>query len=208
MIPLRSAETQKKEFDLQAVQTTKINLELQKYADNSDSDYRERIQDAAVFANVLREVAPENSLVVLHYAPEVIFTTETEEFNSSIYMNGNMWRFKVNGSVHYELEEADKLAPARALKKMWDIVIPLLPEGYIVHGNADPNDPPEEAKIRNAMRMRLGFSDVQASGDVFGIVKEGKLNPLTLEEFLALTGAEPFSLKQKFSVRKINWPGA
>ena len=208
MIPLRSAETQKKEFDLQAVQTTKINLELQKYADSSNSDYKERIQDAAVFANVLREVAPENSLVVLHYAPEVIFTTETEEFNSSIYMNGNMWRFKVNGSVHYELEEADKLAPARALKKMWDIVIPLLPEGYIVHGNADPNDPPEEAKIRNAMRMRLGFSDVQASGDVFGIVKEGKLNPLTLEEFLALTGAEPFSLKQKFSVRKINWPGA
>ena len=208
MIPLRSAETQKKEFDLQAVQTTKINLELQKYADNSDSDYRERIQDAAVFANVLREVAPENSLVVLHYAPEVIFTTETEEFNSSIYMNGNMWRFKVNGSVHYELEEADKLAPARALKKMWDIIIPNLPEGYIVHGNADPNDPPEEAKIRNAMRMRLGFSDVQLSGDVFGIVKEGKLNPLTLEEFLALTGAEPFSLKQKFSVRKINWPGA
>ena len=208
MFPLRSAETQKKEFDLQAVQTTKINLELQKYADSSNSDYKERIQDAAVFANVLREVAPENSLVVLHYAPEVIFTIETEEFNSSIYMNGNMWRFKVNGSVHYELEEADKLAPARALKKMWDIIIPNLPEGYIVHGNADPNDPPEEAKIRNAMRMRLGFSDVQLSGDVFGIVKEGKLNPLTLEEFLALTGAEPFSLKQKFSVRKINWPGA
>ena len=208
MFPLRSAETQKKEFDLQAVQTTKINLELQKYADSSNSDYKERIQDAAVFANVLREVAPENSLVVLHYAPEVIFTIETEEFNSSIYMNGNMWRFKVNGSVHYELEEADKLAPARALKKMWDIIIPNLPEGYIVHGNADPNDPPEEAKIRNAMRMRLGFSDIQPSGDVFGIVKEGKLNPLTLEEFLALTGAEPFSLKQKFSVRKINWPGA
>jgi hypothetical protein len=205
MIPLRSAETQKKEYDLQAVQTTKINLELQK---DTDGDYRERIEDAAVFANVLREVAPENSLIVLHYAPEVIFTTETEDFTSSIYMNGNMWRFKVNGSVHYELEEADKLAPGRALKKMWDLVIPRLPEGYIVHGNADPNDPPEEAKIRNAMRMRLGFSDVQASGDVFGIVKEGKLNPLTLDDFLALTGASPFSLKQKFSVRKINWPGA
>jgi len=205
MIPLRSAETQKKEYDLQAVQTTKINLELQK---DTDGDYRARIEDAAVFANVLREVAPENSLIVLHYAPEVIFTTETEDFTSSIYMNGNMWRFKVNGSVHYELEEADKLAPGRALKKMWDLVIPRLPEGYIVHGNADPNDPPEEARIRNAMRMRLGFSDIQASGDVFGIVREGKLNPLTLDEFLALTGASPFSLKQKFSVRKINWPGA
>jgi len=205
MIPLRSAETQKKEYDLQAVQTTKINLELQK---DTDGDYRARIEDAAVFANVLREVAPENSLIVLHYAPEVIFTTETEDFTSSIYMNGNMWRFKVNGSVHYELEEADKLAPGRALKKMWDLVIPRLPEGYIVHGNADPNDPPEETRIRNAMRMRLGFSDIQASGDVFGIVREGKLNPLTLDEFLALTGASPFSLKQKFSVRKINWPGA
>jgi len=87
------------------------------------------------------------------------------------------------------------------------MIIPRLPEGYIVHGNADPNDPPEEAKIRNAMRMRLGFSDVQASGDVFGIVREGRLCPLTLDEFLALTGEEPSSLKQKFSVRKINWPG-
>ena len=205
MIPLRSAETQKKEYDLQAVQTTKINLELQKY---TDGDYRERIEDAAVFANILRGVAPENSLIVLHYAPEVIFTTETEDFTSSIYMNGNMWRFKVNGSVHYELEEADKLAPGRALKKMWDLIIPRLPEGYIVHGNTNPNDPPEEAKTRNAMRMRLGFSDIQASGDVFGIVREGKLNPLTLDEFLTLTGETPMQLKQKFSVRKINWPGA
>ena len=208
MVPLRSTETQKKEFDLQAVQTTKINLELQKYADLPNTDYRERIEDAAVFANVLREVAPEDSLIILHYAPEVIFTTETEDFTSSIFMNGNMWRFKVNGSVHYELEEADKLAPSRALKKMWDLIIPRLPEGYIVHGNTDPNDPPGEAKLRNAMRMRLGFSDIQASGDVFGVVKEGKLNPLTLDEFLTLTGAEPFSLQQKFSVRKINWPGA
>jgi hypothetical protein len=207
MIPLRSAETQKKEFDLQAVQTTKINLELQKHTDNPDSNYREHLKDAAVFANVLRSVAPENSLVVLHYAPEIIFTTETEDFTCGIYMNGNMWRFKVNGSVHYELDDAEKLAPGRALKKMWDMIIPRLPEGYIVHGNADPNDPPEEAKIRNAMRMRLGFSDVQASGDVFGIVREGRLCPLTLDEFLALTGEEPSSLKQKFSVRKINWPG-
>jgi hypothetical protein len=208
MIPLRSAETQKKEFDLQAVQTTKINLELQKHVDSPDSNYRERLEDAAMFANVLRGVAPENSMVVLHYAPEVIFTTETEEFSCSIYMNGNMWRFKVNGSVHYELENEDKIAPSRALKKMWDIVIPRLPEGYIVHGNADPNDPPEEAKTRNAVRMKLGFSDVQASRDVFGVVREGKLNPLTLDEFLALTGAEPMTLNQKFSVRKIDWPGA
>jgi hypothetical protein len=113
----------------------------------------------------------------------------------------------VNGSVHYELEEADKFAPSRALKKMWDIVIPLLPEGYIVHGNADPNDPPEEAKIRNAMRMRLGFSDIQSSGDVFGIVREGKLEPLTLDEFLALTDTSPFLLRQKFSVRRMDWVG-
>ena len=208
MIPLRSAETQKKEFDLQAVQTTKINLELQKHIDFPDNDYRERLEDAAVFANSLREVAPENSLIVLHYAPEVIFTTETEEYSCSIYMNGNMWRFKVNGSVHYELEDADKLAPTKALKKMWDLIIPRLPEGYIVHGNADPNDPPEEARARNIGRMKLGFSDVQASRDVFGIVKSGRLTPLTLEEFLALTGEDPSQLRQKFSLRKIDWPGA
>jgi len=208
MIPLRSAETQKKEFDLQAVQTTKINLELQKHVDSPDSDYREYLEDAAVFANVLRGVAPENSMIVLHYAPEVIFTTETEDFSCAIFMNGNMWRFKVNGSVHYELEDTDKLAPSRALKKMWDLIIPRLPEGYIVHGNADPNDPPEEARIRNAVRMKLGFGDVQPSRDVFGIVREGKLRPLNLDEFLSLTGEEPSRLRQKFSVRKIEWPGA
>jgi hypothetical protein len=144
----------------------------------------------------------------LHYAPEIIFTTETEEFSSSIYMNGNMWRFKVNGSVHYELEDADKLAPTKALKKMWDIVIARLPENYIIHGNADPNDPPEEAKARNIGRMKLGFSDVQSSGDVFGIIKSGKLVPLTLDEFLNLTKDSPNKLNQKFSVRKIDWPGA
>ena len=208
MIPLRSAETQKKEFDLQAVQTTKINLELQKYANLPDSDYRGRLEDAAVFANVLRDVAPEDALIVLHYAPEISFSIETEEFTSSVHMNANMWRFKVNGSAHYELENADKFAPSRALKKIWDLIIPRLPENFIVRGGTDPNDPPEEAKTRNIVRMKLGFSDIQANGEVFGIVKEGRLTPLTLEEFLTLTGKTPIELSQKFSVRKINWPGA
>ena len=208
MVSFRSAETQKKEYDLQAVQTTKINLELQKYDSLPEYNYRERLEDAAVFANTLRAVAPENSLVVLHYAPEVFFSIETEEFTSTVCMNSNMWRFSVNGSANYELDEADKFAPTRALKTLWDLVIARLPENFIIQGGTDKNDPPEEAKARNIGRMKLGFSDVQADGHVFGIVKEGKLNPLTLEEFLALTGVILSQLTQKFSVRKIEWPGA
>jgi hypothetical protein len=123
-------------------------------------------------------------------------------------MSDNCWRFKVNGSVHYELETEDKLGPTRSLKKLWDIVIPRLPENFIIRGVADPNDPPAEAEARNIGRKKLGFGDPQANGEVYGIVKEGKLNPLTLDEFLTLTGATPDFLTQKFSVRKTNWVGA
>jgi hypothetical protein len=208
MIPLRSAETQRKEFDLQSEQTVRINLELQKHLDYPGSDYRARVEDMAVFANVLREWAPADTTVLLHARPEIILTTETEDYSVAVFMSDNCWRFKVNGSVHYELEQEDKLGPSRSLKKLWDIVIPRLPENFIVRGVADPNDPPAEAEARNAIRRKLGFSDPQASGEVYGIVREGKLNPLTLDEFLPLTGITPGYLTQKFSVRKTNWPGA
>ena len=207
MVSFRTAETQRKEFDLQSVQTTKINLEIQRYASIPENDYRSRLEDIAMFANVLREVAPVDSLVVLHYAPEIIFTTETEDFSVNVYMSANMWRFKVNGSTHYELAEEDKLGPTRALKKLWDVTIPRLPEGFIIRGNTSTNDPEDEARARNIGRQRLGFSDIQANGEVYGIVREGKLVPLSLDEFLILTGIVPAQLSQKFSVRKIDWRG-
>jgi hypothetical protein len=208
MIPLRSAETQRKEFDLQSEQTVLINLELQKHLDYPGSDYRARVEDMAVFANVLREWAPADTTVLLHARPEIILTTETEDYSVAVFMSDNCWRFKVNGSVHYELEQEDKLGPSRSLKKLWDMVIPRLPENFIVRGVADPNDPPAEAEARNAIRRKLGFSDPQGNKEVYGIVREGKLNPLTLDEFLTLTGITPDYLTQKFSVRKTNWPGA
>jgi hypothetical protein len=196
MIPLRSAETQRKEFDLQSEQTVRINLELQKHLDYPGSDYRARVEDMAVFANVLREWAPEGTTVLLHARPEIILTTETEDYSVAVFMSDNCWRFKVNGSVHYELESEDKLGPTRSLKKLWDMVIPRLPENFIIRGVADPNDPPAEAEARNIGRKKLGFSDPQASGEVYGIVREGKLNPLTLDEFLTLTGITPDYLTQ------------
>jgi hypothetical protein len=208
MFSLRSAETQKKEFDLQAEQTVRINLELQKHLDYPDSNYRSRVEDMAVFANVLREWAPADTTVLLHARPEIILSTDTEDYSVAVFMSDNCWRFKVNGSVHYELETEDKLGPTRALKKLWDSVIPRLPENFIIRGVADPNDPPAEAEARNIGRKKLGFSDPQANREVYGIVREGKVNPLTLDEFLTLTGTTPDYLTQKFSVRKINWPGA
>jgi hypothetical protein len=43
---------------------------------------------------------------------------------------------------------------------------------------------------------------------VYGIVKDKVLQPITLEEVIALTSQSSDMLNQKFNVRKINWPGA
>ncbi len=205
MIIYRSAENLKKERALQDVETVKINLEIQRNINLAGSFYRERIEDMALFANDLRESAPEGSYVVLHHRPEIIFSLESEDYRVEIFMSDNCWRFKVNGSVHYELPEGDKFGPTRALKKLWDVVIPKLPEGFIIRGVASSNDRPEEAAIRNIGRKKLGFSDPQANDEVYGIIRNGALTPLTLDDFLSLTKKVPGLLMQKFSTRKINW---
>jgi len=205
MASLRSQETLQKEYDLQAEYTTRINVELQ---NNSIPNYRETLEDYAVFANVLRKVAPEKTLVLLHQRPEVILQAESDDYSVSLFINGNMWRFKVNGSVHYVLPPELAAGAGLLLKRMWNATIPCLPEGFIIRGKVDPKDPAEETEARTKIQQSLGFCLPQVDDSVYGIVKDKALHPITLEEVVTLTGRGPDLLNQKFNVRKINWPGA
>lgn len=205
MASLRSQETIQKEHDLQALYTRRINLTIES---GVPQDYHDRLQDFAVFANVLRDNAPENCMVILHERPEIMLITEGEDYKVSLFINEKMWRFKVNDSVHYIMPEDQTFGASRSLKRMWDCVISSLPENYIIRGKIDPKDPEEETVARTKIQQGLGFSLPQIDDSVYGIVKEKKLHPLTLDEFRTLTEISPDSLSQKFNVRRINWPGA
>ena len=50
----RSLETIQREHELQAPQTVRINLQLQKQLEYPNSNYREKVEDLAVFANSFR----------------------------------------------------------------------------------------------------------------------------------------------------------
>jgi hypothetical protein len=204
MTSLRSQETLQKEYDLQAAYTTEINLSLQ----SAVPGYREMLEDYAVFANEIRKVAPEKTLVLLHPRPEVILTAESEEYKVSLHIRDNMWRFKVNQSVHYELPPELAVGAGLLLRKMWNSVIPCLPEGFIIQGRVDPKDPETEIIARTKIQQALGFSLPQTNNSVYAIKRGGEMKPLTLEEVANLTGGQVEDLRQKFNIRKIDWQGA
>ena len=57
----RSLETIQREHELQAPQTVRINLRLQQELEYPNSNYREKVEDLAVFANSFRAIAPANT---------------------------------------------------------------------------------------------------------------------------------------------------
>jgi hypothetical protein len=205
MASFRSPETIKKEHDLQVEYTAYINQRL----DGTEHPaYRESLKDAETFANVLRKQVPDPTLVILHDRPDIVLIAETEQYKVSIFINGRCWRFKVNGSVHYTLEHTQKLGPSRMLKKIWDVVIENLPENFIVKGVVDSDGSDEEREARTVVLEGLGFGPPQDLNHVYGITRDKKLCPLTLEEFNSLTQIPTEELNQKFNLRQITWPGA
>ena len=204
MASLRSQETIQKEYDLQAKLTTQINVTLV----DAHPDYRKRLEDHAIFANEVRKVAPEKTMVLLHHRPEVVLTAESEDYTVSLVARDNMWRFYVNESTRYELPAEMTVGAGLLLRKMWNAVIPCLPEGFIIRGKVNPRDPESETVARTKIQQALGFSLPQADDSVFAIKRDGKMVPLGLDEFVTLTGVAPDNLQQKFNVRKIDWQGA
>lgn len=209
MAVFRSAEDQRKEFDLQAVQTVRINQRLHEALDHGDLDYKERLEDLAVFANSLRAVAPEGTCVVLFPRPEIQFHAEGEDFSATFFITGNNWRYKVNGTTEAtSIDVARAYKPGRQLLRMWGAVIPLLPENFIIRSIRGTDGSEEVWEARDHICEYLGLSVDPVTRHVLGIVKGGKVEPLSYDEFRTLTQSTPDYLDQRFNSRKISWPGA
>lgn len=205
MDSVRSQETAQKEHDLQAEYTARINLLLQ---NGAPEGYHERLQDYAIFANILRQQVPGDVMVILKEVPEIVLIGENDKYKIELYINRNMWQFKVNGSVHYSLVPEESVAPSLKLRRVWDVVIKNLPDNFIVRGKVDPRDPEPEKIARTKIHQALGFSLPQVDDCVYGIVKDKQLTPITVEEVQSLIRM-PFSeIDQKLNVRSITWPGA
>jgi hypothetical protein len=170
--------------------------------------YEEELDDLSAFVKVLRKVIPESALVVLHDRPEILLLGVGEGYEVSLFISGRCWRFKVNGSVNYTENEETKLAATRMLKRIWNPVIDNLPENFVVRGVLDPKRPPEEKVARVSLLGKLGFCTPHSNNEVYGVVKNKQMLPLTFEEFTDLTKLPPGQLNQKFNVKKIVWPGA
>lgn len=208
MTVFRSAEDQRKEFDLQSVQTARINYRLQDALDNGDLLYNERLKDLAVFANMLRPMAPEETYVVLCPRPEIQFHAEGEDYNSTIFITGNTWRYKVNGTEEAASVDAAKAyKPGRQLLRMWDVIIPLLPENFIIRSVRGEGVSEEVQGARDHICEYLGLTVDPVSREVLGIVKGGVIHPIIYDEVRSLTGNTPMHLDQRFNTRKIEWPG-
>ena len=209
MAVFRTAEDQRKEFDLQAVQTEQINFRLQNALGDGDGMYKERLEDLAVFANLLRPTAPEGTYVVLCPRPEIQLYAEGDDYSATIYITGNTWRYKVNGSEEAaSIDAAKAYKPGRQLIRMWEAVIPFLPENFIIRSLRGVGASDEVQEARDHICKYLGLTVDPASREVLGIVRDGRVFPITFEEVLALTGKTPMYLDQRFNTRKIAWPGA
>jgi hypothetical protein len=93
---------------------------------------------------------------------------------------------------------------------MWEVVVPKLPENFIVCGlTGEPGvNAPEVDESLAHIHKYLNLGREEGSRYVLGIVKNGKVEPITFQEVKDLTGKTPDVLNQRFNVRKINWPGA
>lgn len=211
MVSFRSAEDQRKEYDLQAIQTVRINERLQEKLDSEDPSYKAKLEDLAVFANSLRPEAPAETYVVLYPRPEIQFIAEGEDYSATVFMTGNTWRFHVNGtSFSNGIDAAKAMKPGRQLLRMWDVIVPKLPENFIIRGVVEEfgTQPPEVEESIRHIHDHLHLGRTEGSREVLGIIKSGKVEPLTFEECRALTGQVPSALDQRFNVRSIQWPGA
>jgi hypothetical protein len=208
----RSAEDQRKEYDLQAIRTVEINQRLQAAIDAGDPDsYKEKLEDLAVFANYLRPEAPEETYVILTSRPEIHFVAEGDGYSAKLCLNGNRQRFYLhNTTIAQGIDTAKAMRPGRQLLRMWEVVVPKLPENFIVCGlTGEPGvNAPEVDESLAHIHKYLNLGREESSRYVLGIVKNGKVEPITFQEVKDLTGKTPDVLNQRFNVRKIDWPGA
>lgn len=175
--------------------------------DGSEDEARERVEDAIQFAKWMRPNQP-NVEVFVSPEPFVRLVNDEGGMSFQITVSHGNFSFAVNRSVHITIQEAsERVAVGRKLLPAWDTLIKHLPEGFVIYG-PDVNPESEDFGARERLLTGLGFSATNEKGDRFGIVRSGKLVPLSGDEFAAMAGEEGVNIlyNQRFMVEEIIWP--
>ena len=182
------------------------NKSISNRLQGAEEEARERVEDAIQFAKWMIPNQP-GVEVFVSSEPFIRLVGKGDGYTFRIDVCHGNSSFSVNRSNHITIEELkDRVIVGRKLYPAWDTLISHLPEGFIIYGpDVDPNS--EDFPLREKMLQGLGFGATEKNGDRFGIVREGKLIPLSGEEFATLTGNEGVAclFNQRFMVEEIIW---
>lgn len=196
---------QKLEFESTHPRQAEYNEKIPGRLDAPDDTARERVEDAIQFAIWMKPSQPN---AVLSVSPEPVIHLEGEEGGMTFHISlcHGHFGYAVNSSPQITIENVhDRIPIGRKLVTVWENLVRHLPEGFVIYGpDVDPEG--ENFEGREHVLQWLGFGATEPNGDRFGIVRGGKVTPLTGAEFASLTGGDVADLfKQRFMVEEIIW---
>lgn len=167
---------------------------------------KDRVEDAIQFAKWMR---PNQPFAEVFVSPEPVLHLIGEEDGQvfEIALSHGHFGYSVNASPHVTIENVhDRIPIGRKLVTVWETLIAHLPEGFVIYGpDVDPQS--EDFSTREKVLRWLGFGATEENGDRFGIIREGKVTPLSGAEFAEMADADGVAglFNQRFMVEEIIW---
>jgi hypothetical protein len=196
-------------FQSPHAEQVELNAYIAARYNSAEEEAKERILDAIQFASWMSPNLPGVKLLVTP-APVVEIKGDDAEGSFGIQILHGSANFSVKGSPFMDMGSSvqERISTGKKLLSSWETLIKHLPEGFIIYGPDVDRDHPT-FHSREKVLQWLGFAPCEANGDRFGIVREGKVTPLTRFEFEQLTGQEGVEIlyNQRFMTERIVWPG-
>jgi hypothetical protein len=197
---------EKLELDSDNTRQREYNEAIPQRLSDSDEEARERVEDAIQLAKWMRPNQPFTDVFV---SPEPVIHLIGEEDGQSfeITLAHGHFGYSVNQNPHVTIKNVhDRIPVGRKLVTVWETLVAHLPEGFIIYGpDVDPQS--EDFATREKVLLWLGFGATEENGDRFGIVREGKVTPLSGAEFAEMAGENGIAnlFDQRFMVQEIIW---
>lgn len=171
-----------------------------------DETAKERVEDAVQFALWMRPNQPSAEVLV---SPEPVIHLLGEEDGQKfeIKLSHGHFDYSVNSHSHVTIEKVhDRIPVGWKLVKVWETIAAHLPEGFVIYApDVDPQS--EDFPTREKGLRWIGFGATEENGDRFGIIRSGKVTPLTGSEFAQMSGEGGVAnlFAQRFMVEEIIW---
>lgn len=182
------------------------NKAIAERIEKGDAEARERVEDAIKFATWMKPNQPEVEIFVSS-APIISLKGEENGNTFHIHLCHGHFGYSVNNSTKKTISNPqERISVGFKLYRAWETLIKHLPEGFVIYGpDADPQG--EDFQNRESILTGLGFGATEPNGDRFGIVRGGKVTPLTGVEFAALTDERGVAslFNQRLMVEEILW---